>query len=248
MENVFETTALAPINDLQALFPHLFIDVPDEDTGEVYTEPRIVYVEGQPLVYRFDGKTGRFNFNGKEDLGKEFAFQPICWRQFTGNLFDRKDSTRWVEFFFIDDNQCVSTVLFNNSSELNFTKALKDLVYSRKKLEEMRITVTTEKLNYDVTLPDGQPQKGVYYAAVFNFTEGNREVRLLGRDVCRAYTIYTDMTARATKTNTRISVGYAKGFVSTSPEQTTELLETSSLQEPDYHYEGVDLNRFDIVS
>ena len=100
------------------------------------------------------GKRGRFNFNGKDDLGKEFSFQPICWRQFTGKPFpDRKDSTRWVEFYFIDENQCISTILFNNSSELNFTKALKDLVYSRKKLEEMRVTVTTEKLNYEVALP-----------------------------------------------------------------------------------------------
>jgi len=214
MENVLETAILAPATDLQTLFPHLFTDVTDEDTGEVYNEPRIAYVEGQPLSYRFDGKTGRFNFNGKNDLGKEFAFQPICWRQFTGNLFDRKDSTRWVEFYFIDENQCVSTILFNNSSELNFTKALKDLVYSRKKLEEMQVTVTTEKLNYEVALPDGQAQKGVYYAAVFSFSEGNKEARILGRDVCRAYSIYTDLTARATKTNARVSIGYAKGLLS----------------------------------
>ena len=209
MENVLETSVLAPATNLQTLFPHLFIDVTDEDTGEVYSEPLIAYVEGQPLSYRFDGKTGRFNFNGKDDLGKEFSFQPICWRQFTGNLFDRKDSTRWVEFYFLDENQCVSTILFNNSSELNFTKALKDLVYSRKKLEEMRVTVTTEKLNYEVALPDGQAQKGVYYAAVFNFGEGEKEARLLGRDACRAYSVYTDLTARATKTNARVSVGYA---------------------------------------
>lgn len=217
MENVLETSVLAPATNLQTLFPHLFIDVTDEDTGEVYSEPLIAYVEGQPLSYRFDGKTGRFNFNGKDDLGKEFSFQPICWRQFTGNLFDRKDSTRWVEFYFLDENQCVSTILFNNSSELNFTKALKDLVYSRKKLEEMRVTVTTEKLNYEVALPDGQAQKGVYYAAVFSFGEGEKEARLLGRDACRAYSVYTDLTARATKTNARVSVGYAKGLVGGSP-------------------------------
>lgn len=213
MENVLETSLLAPAADLQTLFPHLFIELTDEDTGEVYDEPRIAYVEGQPLSYRFDGKTGRFNFNGKEDLGKEFTFQPICWRQFTGNLFDRKDSTRWIEFFFLDGNQCVSSILFNNSSEINFTKALKDLVYSRKKLEEMCVRVTTEKLAYDVTLPDGQPQKGNYYAAVFTFVPGDRETRLLGRDVCRAYSVYTDMTARATKTNVRVSAGYAKGLL-----------------------------------
>lgn len=239
MDNVPETTLLTPAANLQTLFPHLFVAVTDEDTGEVYNEPRIAYVEGQPLSYRFDGKTGRFNFNGKEDLGKEFSFQPICWRQFTGNLFDRKDSTRWVEFFFLDANQCVSTILFNNSSELNFTKALKDLVYSRKKLEDMQLTVTTEKLNYDVTLPDGQPQRGVYYAAVFAFTVGNREARVLGRDVCRAYSLYADMTARATKTNTRISVGYANGFTSPSPEQATALLEPASVHEPDYQPEAV---------
>lgn len=218
MENVLETSLVAPATDLQTLFPHLFIELTDEDTGEVYNEPRIAYVEGQPLSYRFDGKTGRFNFKGKEDLGKEFTFQPICWRQFTGNLFDRKDNTRWVEFFFMDDNQCVSSILFNNSSELNFTKALKDLVYSRKKLEEMRVRVTTEKLTYDVTLPDGQPQKGNYYAAVFTFVTGDKEARLLGRDVCRAYSIYSELTAKATKTNVRVSAGYAKGLLLASLE------------------------------
>lgn len=235
MENTLETSVLASATNLQALFPHLFIDVTDEDTGEVYSEPLIAYVEGQPLSYRFDGKTGRFNFNGKDDLGKEFSFQPICWRQFTGNLFDRKDSTRWVEFYFVDENQCISTILFNNSSELNFTKALKDLVYSRKKLEEMRVTVTAEKLSYEVPLPDGQAQKGVYYAAVFSFSEGNKEMRVLGRDVCRAYSVYTDLTARATKTNVRISIGYAKSLFAESP---LGLLESSPAAVIEQH-EGV---------
>ncbi len=232
METVLETSALTPITTLQTQFPHLFNDLTDEDTGEVYVEPKIAYVEGQPLSYRFDGRTGRFNYNGKEDLGKEFSFQPICWRQFTGNLFDRKDSTRWVEFYFLDENQCVSVILFNNSSELNFTKALKDLVYSRKKLEELRVTVTTEKLNYEITLPDGQAQKGVYYAAVFGFSEGDKETRILGRDVCRAYSVYTDLTAKATKINVRVSVGYGKGLCLISPDAIPDLPIENQSDEP----------------
>jgi hypothetical protein len=232
METILETSAPAPVSNRQITFPHLFVQVTDEETGEVYSEPRIAYVEGQPLSYRFDGKTGRFNRNGKDELGKEFAFQPIGWRQFTGNLFDRKDNTRWVEFYFLDENDCASTILFNNSSELNFTKALKDLVYSRRKLEEMRVTVTTEKLAYDVTLPDGQPQKGVYYAAVFTFTEGDKDARSLGRDVCRAYPVYSELTARATKTNGFVSAGYAGGLFAPAPETPALLPESASGPEP----------------
>ena len=185
---------------LQELFPNLFETLVDEDTGEETLEPKIIYIEGRPKIYRFDGKTGRFNLDGKEDLGTEFSFQPFAWRLFSGGLFDRKESTQWVEFFFLDADLCVSTIMFNNTSAINFKEAREKIVYLRKKFEDLKFVLKAEKKDYEITLPDGKTQKGNYFAATFQFEEGDLAFRKLGRDVARAYNVYGVVTLQNTVT------------------------------------------------
>lgn len=185
---------------LQELFPNLFEMLIDEDTGEETLEPKIIYIEGRPKIYRFDGKTGRFNLDGKEDLGTEFTFQPFAWRLFNGGLFDRKESTQWVEFFFLDTDLCVSTIMFNNTSAINFKEAREKIVYQRKKFEDLKFVLKAEKKDYEIALPDGKTQKGNYFAATFQFEEGNLAFRKLGRDVARAYNVYGSVTLQNTVT------------------------------------------------
>ena len=64
---------------------------------------------------------GRFNLDGKENLGTEFTFQPFLWRLFNGWLFYSKESSQWTVgrcrwAFFLNADLCVSTIMFNNSN------------------------------------------------------------------------------------------------------------------------------------
>lgn len=218
-ETTLVTTALTVNgiqNSLHELFPNLFETLIDEDTGEEIIEPKIVYIEGRPKIYRFDGKTGRFNLDGKEDLGTEFTFQPFAWRLFNGGLFERKESTQWVEFFFLDADLCVSTIMFNNTSAINFKEAREKIVYQRKKFEDLRFVLRAEKKDYEITLPDGKTQKGNYFAAVFQFEEGDLKFRKLGRDVARAYNVFGAVTLQNTVT-TFLSDWFPKHLINGLP-------------------------------
>jgi hypothetical protein len=127
------------------LFPNLFETLVDEDTGEERSNQKSFTLKEGPRYTALMEKQGRFNLDGKEDLGTEFTFQPFAWRLFSGGLFDRKESTQWVEFFFLDADLCVSTIMFNNTSAINFKEAREKIVYQRKKFEDLKFVLKAEK-------------------------------------------------------------------------------------------------------
>ena len=85
----------------------------DPETGAVGN--KVKYLVGNPRQYRFNGQNGRFNINGTKDLGNTLEFSPMAWRIFYANLFGRKNRDIWAEIFFIDLENCVCSVMFNNT-------------------------------------------------------------------------------------------------------------------------------------
>ena len=95
-------------------------------TGEVVSKYK--YLEGHPRQYRFDAKEGVFNINGAEKLGRTFTFQPIAWRIFTDAILGM-GTKNWAELFFIDEKNCVSSILFHSYSVDNIFRLIVRLYY-----------------------------------------------------------------------------------------------------------------------
>lgn len=123
----------------------------------------IKYLEGHPRQYRFDAKEGVFTLNGHVNIGKSLRFQPIAWRIFTDNILNM-GTKNWAEIFFIDEQNCVSAVLFHGYSVDNIFRLIEPLYYDDMTLADIIITVTVErKENLKI-----QP-KGVYHIAKFSY-------------------------------------------------------------------------------
>ncbi|WP_080057856.1 hypothetical protein [Spirosoma aerolatum] len=138
-----------------------------ELTGEVVNKYK--YLEGHPRQYRFDAKEGVFNINGTEKLGRTLTFQPIAWRIFTDNILNM-GTKNWAEIFFIDENNCVSAVLFHGYSVDNIFRLIEPLYYDDLTLADVVVTAVAEKKEYTKSQP-----KGVYYIATFSYKNGDPE-------------------------------------------------------------------------
>ena len=115
----------------------------DPETGAVGNN--VKYLLGNPRQYRFNGQNGRFNINGTKDLGNTLEFSPMALRIFYADLFGRKNRDILAELFFIDLDNCVSSVLFNNTSAQKLQTMLGQLVYDNLSLESVVLKVTSEK-------------------------------------------------------------------------------------------------------
>ncbi|GAB3783360.1 hypothetical protein GCM10028818_41220 [Spirosoma horti] len=157
-----------------------------ELTGEVVD--KFKYLEGHPRQYRFDAKEGIFNINGTEKLGRTLTFQPIAWRLFTDNILNM-GTKNWAEFFFIDEKNCVSAVLFHGYSVDNIFRLIEPLYYDDLTLADAVITAVAEKKENNNIQP-----KGVYYIATFSHkladAEQTRAIREYAQDR-RIYRIET---------------------------------------------------------
>ncbi len=123
----------------------------NEETGEIVN--LFKYLEGQPKQYRFNGQNGQFNQNGDkvilDDKGKPtktFTITPIAWRVFEENLFGRGRKDLWGEFFFVDEKNCVSSIMLNNTSLQELLDLAKELFYEDINLGQIRLTMTAENL------------------------------------------------------------------------------------------------------
>lgn len=158
------TATAVPINDtVQVLNANQQVD---EGTGEVIsdTNTRLYkYLEGHPRQYRFDAKEGVFNINGSQKLGRILTFQPIAWRIFTDNILNM-GTKNWTEIFFIDEQNCVSAVLFHGYSVDNIFRLIEPLYYDDMSLADVIITAVAEKKENNKIQP-----KGVYYIATFSY-------------------------------------------------------------------------------
>ncbi|WP_018619755.1 hypothetical protein [Spirosoma luteum] len=132
-----------------------------ETTGEVINKYK--YLEGHPRQYRFDAKEGVFNINGSEKLGRTLTFQPIAWRIFNDNILNM-GTKNWAEIFFIDEQNCVSAVLFHGYSVDNIFRLIEPLYYDDLTLADVVIEAVAEKKEYTKSQP-----KGVYYIATFSY-------------------------------------------------------------------------------
>lgn len=132
-----------------------------ELTGEVVD--KFKYLEGHPRQYRFEAKEGVFNINGSEKIGRTLTFQPIAWRIFTDSILGM-GTKNWAEIFFIDEKNCVASILFHGYSVDNIFRLIEPLYYDDLTLADVVITAIAEKKENTKITP-----KGVYYIAEFSY-------------------------------------------------------------------------------
>ena len=125
----------------------------DKETGEEKLVPKYKYILVSPKQYRYNSQNGQFNINGERILldakGSpitQFSFQPIAWRIFEENMFGRGRADKWCEIFFIDDKDCVSTIMFNNTTLEELTKLAERMFYDDITLADIVLTVKPEKV------------------------------------------------------------------------------------------------------
>lgn len=104
-------------------------------------ESKYLYLEGSPRQYRFDAKEGRFKIYEEVLPSRELTFQPIAWRIFSADILGMGQKN-WIEIFFVDKEDCVSSILFHEYSLQTFKNAIEPLYYKRKKINEMVFTVS----------------------------------------------------------------------------------------------------------
>ena len=206
----------------------------DEETGEI--RDKYLYLEGAPRTYRFDAKEGVFAIEGVDKVGRTLTFQPIAWRIFADDIL-KQGLKQWAEIFFIDAQDCVSTVAFHGYSVNNVLNLIKPLHYARKKLSDVVVTAVAEKKENTKIQP-----KGIYYIATFTFVMANPDrVRELKEftDTVKLYRRETITAAAIHKTIVDVFNPFAPencdylaeaGFA--SPESTDEA-EAVPTEEPD---------------
>jgi hypothetical protein len=147
-----ESVTLSPAERLWPLKPYQTQRV-DEETGETVIESKYIYLQGRPREYRFNGQNGQFNLYGErillDSMGKplaQFSFQPIAYRIFEETLFVRKEREIWAEIFFVDADNCVSSLMFNNTSVSELYRMMEPLFYERRTLCDVVVTVKPEKV------------------------------------------------------------------------------------------------------
>ncbi|GAB3889978.1 hypothetical protein GCM10028803_00570 [Larkinella knui] len=155
------------------------------EDGEV--KNKFKYKPGTPKQYRFDGRSGKFNLDGETDIGKKLTITPIAFRHFHDHLFGRKDKDglnrvdEWFEVFFIDAKNCVSSVMFNNTSVGQIKKVADPLFYDDKTLLDVTLTITQEEKS---------GPSGKYFAAKFEAEEADRELVAIYRAYCNDFPVF----------------------------------------------------------
>lgn len=111
-------------------------------TGEMQ---KIKYFEGSPKQYRFNGQNGRFTIDGITDIGTTFTLLPLAYRVFDTELFGRGRIENWAEIFFVDEEGCLSGIMFTNNAVTEIMDLLPRLYYAGYALTDVLLTVTSEK-------------------------------------------------------------------------------------------------------
>lgn len=156
-------------------------EVANEETGEISS--KILYAQGLPKQYRFNGQTGKFNIDGETDKGNVLELVPLAWRVFEAELFGRERVDLWAEIFFVDDENCVSAIMFNNTSVQILQKAFAKLVYQRLTLSEVKMKITTEQRK-------NEKAKSTYHVAVFEFEKADPDYCQMIQEFALDFQIY----------------------------------------------------------
>lgn len=177
--------------------PYQFVN---EETGEV--KNRFKYMKGMPRQYRFNGQNGRFNLDGFEDKGTSLEVTPIAWRVFTAdNLFGRERLEKWVELFFVDAQNCVSSIMFNNTSANVFQQLLGQLMYADLTILEVVLTITADRRTNSAVGSN-------YYIAQFNFKKADPEAVSLFTAFTADVPIYREDTITDSEVVSLASLSY----------------------------------------
>jgi hypothetical protein len=149
----------------------------DEDTGEEVVADMYTYLPGRPREYRFNGQNGQFNLYGErilmDDKGKPlnyFIFQPISYRFFEDTLFGRTEKEMWAELFFIDAQNCVSAIMFNNTTVAELFRLMEPMHYEKISLLDVVLTVKAEYVR-----SQKDPSKA-WYIGRFSYNLAPKEV------------------------------------------------------------------------
>lgn len=86
--------------------------------------------------------------------------QPIAWRIFEENLFARGRKETWAELFFVDEKDCVSSIMVNNTTLEELRKLAENLFYDDIKLSDIVLTIKPEKAENE-----REGQKRTWYIA-----------------------------------------------------------------------------------
>lgn len=143
----------------------------------------IRYKKGSPKQYRADAKLGQFNINGRTVVGESLDIHPIAYRFFRDNLFNR-GTMEWVELFFIDEQNCLSSIMFNGYSVQNLVQLLGEMFYDDVTLTDIVLGVTWEKHKNETA-------NAVYYIANFTVVEAvSHEVKEAAKLLTKEVEIY----------------------------------------------------------
>jgi hypothetical protein len=193
------------------------------------------YIIGLPIHYRFNGQTGMVsreeyiiedeNFpviDGRVQIGTKMSIVPIGYRFFNDALFLRKhDNTQelkqeeWVELFFINKNNLVSSILFNNSSCRELKKFLAKLQYSNLSLTQVQLNISSVKR---------ENVKGKYSVAEFAGKLADEKLVNEYKEFSQDYPIYQASTIKDTATLTLVSDNYPVQLFGLTYEKKTGLL------------------------
>ncbi len=163
----------------------------DETNGEVLSIYR--YLTGNPREYRFNGQVGKFYLDGN-DIGAKLKMQPIAWRFFEENLFARDRKEEWGEVFFIDKDNCVAVVMFNNSSVNNLKKVMQSIFY-RGSLQHPK---TFADFVVNIASKEKTSEKGKYFIAEFDIEDADPEKVKEYREFALDHHIYREDTLTPT--------------------------------------------------
>ncbi len=192
-----------------------FKEVADENSGEIVLLPKYKYLPGAPKQYRFNGQNGQFNINGErillDDKSKpiaSFSIQPIAWRIFEENLFARGRKECWAELFFIDESNCVSCIMVNNTTLEELRKLAEDLFYDDITLSDIVLTIKPEKAE-----SEKEGQKRSWFIGRFSYELADKAKVAEYKEFAQDYPIYR----RDTITETAVYVAKSDTFYIPEP-------------------------------
>ena len=172
-------------------------------------EQKYLYFEGRPREYRFNGQNGQFNLYGDRvltdksgRLPSSFSFQPIAYRIFEDCLFGRSLRELWAELFFVDEDNCVACLMFNNTSVNELYRLLEPILYERKSLCDVVLTMKPERVQ-----SKNDPNKS-WFISRFTYEPAKPENIAEMREFIRTHRVYRNETLTVSAQHKLVSQGY----------------------------------------
>jgi hypothetical protein len=194
-------------NQKEGLVPSPAADVQKKE--DLSGEQKYLYFEGRPREYRFNGQNGQFNLYGDRVLTdasgrllSTFSFQPIAYRIFEDCLFGRSVRELWAELFFVDSDNCVASIMFNNTSVNELYRLLEPILYERKSLCDVILRIKPERVQ-----SKNDPSKS-WYIARFAYEPAKPELIAEMREYVKTHRVYRGETLTVSAQHKLVSQGY----------------------------------------